>query len=1090
MSLVHRRRFVTSTKKRSETMERGHQRKNRASSAPNGSLQLLRTVAELLSSDTPVVELWPDFSEAVAALLSADRVVVVMRDVRGDRIEFDSRAPAIAPDDHVGEDYLATDVLERGETIARSHDDGVSVGAPIRFASTVLGAIVLHGVNADLGLIPLLESCALYLGARIHNDGAQHYAKLALIDGLTGIANRRKFDESLEAEWARARRDGTSLALVMVDIDYFKSFNDHYGHQAGDLFLQQVAHARASSMQRPADLFARYGGEEFVALLPATDVAGAAEIAERLRTALIQLNIAHRQSSLGIVTLSAGVAACHATDDLTPSDLLAKADAALYDAKIAGRNRVMTSDYVSPAQPAERAVHPLRNNLPIPLAPLVGRVGELSELRALIALNRLVTIVGVGGIGKTRLALRIASEVGDTYPDGAWFVDLGGITDPSMITRLIAAVFGDGALSSIVAGDELARLLATKRALIVIDNCEHLLTATARVVAALVRGCPALRIVATSREPLGIVGEARYRLPLLSLPPPDARLSARSALRADSVVLFCERARAVRPDFVLDDANAPLVATIVRRLDGIALAIELAAARVEGTALETLAARLDQRFRLLTAGDPSALPRQRTMRATLDWSFDLLSESEQTLLRRLAVFAGVFSLEAAESICAVESLSAVDVADLQASLVRKSLVVDENGDGSSFSLLESVRVYAREKLTVAGEADAIARRHAVYYADLADRMVDAYPTISTREWLALADRHRPNYRAAIEWSLGARNDIVLGARLAAALLAMLSDRGADEGIHWVEEALALLEPGLRPSIEAHLYLRLANCGTALRSERLREVCERAVAMYRTLDEPVRFANAVRLLAQVLYWYYPREREEARRFGVEALELARASGDQVSIAFALNTSALMLDLSDIEGKRGLMEEALALSRRFGNDEQIGLVLTWMSEVEFAAGEDVVRALGYGRAALRCAESSGSRMRLEISAANLAIYAAGAGEWHMAIAAASRALRLSRESRTAAGITWAIQGLACAAAGLEEYALAARLLAFCDARCGKLHSPRQADQGEDVSARRLRAKLAAALSASDLSRELQAGSELSEDAAVAQALAIDR
>jgi hypothetical protein len=331
--------------------------------------------------------------------------------------------------------------------------------------------------------------------------------------------------------------------------------------------------------------------------------------------------------------------------------------------------------------------------------------------------------------------------------------------------------------------------------------------------------------------------------------------------------------------------------------------------------------------------------------------------------------------------------------------------------------------------------------------------------------------------------------VVLGARLAAALLSSLGDRDTDEGIRWAQEARTLLEPGAHPSIEAHLCLRLANSGHALTSDRMREAAERAVALYRTLDEPARFAHALRIAAQVLYWYFPREREEARELAAEAIEVARSSGDQLSIAYALKTLALMLDLDDIEGKRELMEESLALSRRFGNDQQIGSVLSWMSEMEFAAGADTVRALGYGRAALRYAETSGSRMRLEISAANLAIYAAGAGEWTMAIAAATRALRLSLESRTAAGITWAIQALACAAAGLEDYGRAARLLAFCDARCGTLHSPRQADQGEDISARRLRVRLSAAMNAADLGRELQAGSELSEDEAVAAALVLE-
>jgi len=546
----------------------------------------------------------------------------------------------------------------------------------------------------------------------------------------------------------------------------------------------------------------------------------------------------------------------------------------------------------------------------------------------------------------------------------------------------------------------------------------------------------------------------------------------------------------VRPSFAVDDGNAAQVGAIVRRLDGIALAIELAAARMEVGGLDALAERLDQRFRLLSGNDASALPRQRTMRATLDWSFDLLSSAEQTLLRRLAVFAGEFSLEAVEAVCADECVPALDVTDVFVSLVRKSLVVDDSGDATCFTLLETVRAYGRERLAAAGETEMLARRHARHYADLAERSIQTYAASPTRQWLAAARRDEPNYRAALEWSLGAHHDDLVGARLAAALLTSLGDREADEGIRWVQAALDALEPGVHPSVEAHLCLRLANSERGLTADRLREAGLRAVALYRSLDEPVRFSNALRVLAQVLYWYFPRERAVAQRFAEEAIVVARTSGDQLAIAAALKTRALMLELSDIAGKRELMEECLAISRRFGNDLQVGSVLSWMSEMEFVAGENIVRALGYGRAALRYAETSGSRMRLEISAANLAMYAAGAGEWKMATATAARALRLSIESRSPAGITWAIQALACVAAGLEDYARAARLLAFCDARCTSLHSPRQADQGEDVSARRLRLRLSTAMNAADLGRELHAGSVLTEEAAVAQALALER
>jgi diguanylate cyclase (GGDEF)-like protein len=1052
----------------------------------------LRTVAELLSSDAPVADLWPRCSAPIAALLDAEWVLVALRTASGDSVVFDSRTGGRPPDGAVAAGSVADDVLTRGQTVARSDDDAVILGVPIRFGSRLLGVIVLEGVQADLMLIPLLESCALYLGARIHSESeleaTQRNAELAFVEALTGVANRRRFDETLETEWARARRESAPLALVMIDIDYFKAFNDGYGHQAGDLCLQQVARALAECAQRPTDLFARYGGEEFVALLPSTDIEGATAFAERLRLALGRLNIAHNGSSLGHVSLSAGAAAARPRGAARAADLIAAADAALYDAKIAGRNRVVTRSYASDAEPAELVPEAARTNLPLALTTLVGRGAEAAELRALLGEERLVTVLGAGGTGKTRLTLHVAAEHIADVRDGVWLVELAALTDPALVTGAIAGALGAGLPTGPAGLEALIRLLATKQALFVVDNCEHVLAEAARVIAAIVRGCPGVRIVATSREPLGIAGEMRYRLPLLSVPRAGPGLRAAEALASDAVALFAQRARAVRRSFVVDDSNAATVATIVRRLDGIALAIELAAARLEAAGLETLAARLDQRFRVLTGGDRGALPRQRTVRATFDWSYDLLTEAERTLFRRLAIFAGSFTLDAATAACTGDGVSTAEVFDLLIALVRKSLVVDDASGTEGFMLLESLRAYGREQLAEAGEADALARRHAAYYADLADQAVRTYAGTPTQEWLASAERHLTNYRAALEWSLAARNDVVLGARLAAALALSLGDNAADEGVRWLQAALDALPPGEHRSIEAQVWLRLASSVRALPANGLREAAERAVDLYRTLDERANLAHALRVLAQTLCWYFRRDRETADALAQEAIEVARASGDALSLAYALKTRALTMAADLVGNKREHLEESLTLFRRYGNEQQIGSALSWMSEMEFSAGEEV-RALGYGRAALRYAEASGSRSRLEVSAANLAIYAGSAGDWETAVRSGSRALRVAAEARSLAGITWSVQALASVAAGLDDPRRAARLLGFCDARCGTLHAPRQAEQCEDIAARRLRVRLAAALDAAILSGELEAGALLAEDDAVAEALEVE-
>jgi len=1014
--------------------------------------------------------MWPRCAGPIAALLGAQRLTVALREESGERVVYVSDgtlpgAPLVAGS-------LCAEVLARGATVVRS--DERAAGTPLRFGRGVLGAIVLDGVRADPGLIPLLETCALYLGARIHRDGpleaTRRHAKLPFVDDLTGVANRGRFEEALAAAWTLAA-DATPLSLVTLDLDYFKAYNDAYGVAAGDFCLQQVARSLAECVQRGSDLFARSGGEQFVTLLPATDLAGATAFAERLRGTLSELGIAHAGSSLGRLSLSAGVASTIPGPSSSPSELVTAAEAALYDAKIAGRNRVVTSEYVSDAETAER-VGAQASNLPIGLTPLVGRRAETDAVRDLIEEHRFVTIVGAGGTGKTRLALHVAGELVDAQRDGAWFVDLAPLGDAALVAGRIGALFAVNVPGGAEAADALASAFAEKRMLLVIDNCEHVLDAVAPLVAAVLRTAPHVRILATSREAIGVGGEQRYRLPLLC--------------ESDAVDLFVERARAVRPGFAVDHENKAAIAALVRRLDGIALAIELAAARLENASLEALAGQLEESLGILTGGDRSALPRQQTMRATLDWSHELLSAPERTLFRRLAIFAGTFALDAVTTVCG-EDVGPAATLEILLGLVRKSLVVDDGGTAEHFALLELTRAYAWEQLTAAGEGDAIAHRHAAYFADVAELAGRAYVGSPTHAWFAFAERHVANYRAALEWSLTARNDVVLGGRLAAALSLAMGDVAPGEAVRWLRGALAALPPGEHLSIEAQLWHRLATSTRALPAEALRDAAERAVALYRTLNEPVSLAHALRVLAQTLWLYYRPERELADALAREAIEVARALDDELVLAYALKTRGLTIESSDVAQRRSILEESLAIFLRDGNDQQIGSGLTWLSEMEFGAGEET-RALGYGRAALRYAEASGSRWRLEVAATNLAIYAASAGDWPNAIRAARKALRASAESRSLAGITWAIQALATVAAGREDPRRAARLLGFCDARCGTLHAPRQAEQCEEISYRRLRVRLAALLPPADLSEELSAGATLDENAAIAEALAV--
>ncbi|HTA40764.1 MAG TPA: diguanylate cyclase, partial [Candidatus Acidoferrales bacterium] len=726
---------------------------------------LVRSVAEVLSSDLPIAQLWSRCCSLLAALAGSERVTIALREPTGDRIAyvFSADAPSAAPDAPIHAGTLAGDVLIAGETIVRGDGEKLAVGVPIHFGRTLFGAICFDRIAAyDAEDVTLLESCALYAGARLYHEGAvqssERYARLAFSDGLTGIANRRNFDETFAREWARALRDRTPVGILMLDLDFFKSFNDGYGHQAGDNCLQRVAAALSESIKRPTDLVARYGGEEFVALLPQTDLAGAIALAEELREAVAALEIRHEGCSLGRLSLSIGVASEVPSSGSGATHLLHAADDSLYRAKLGGRNRAYAPGYETRSE----ATRPRRmiagSNLPVALTRLIGRRQEVGQVRALVADHRLVSIVGTGGTGKTRAAIAVASEILDQFEDGAWFVDLSPIVDPTIVASTIAALFSVQLPVDDGAADALAAALEAKNALLVVDNCEHLIAGVAELIGALLRRCPHLSVLATSREPLGIAGEAVYRLPLLSLPPPHAVPSADEAMAYDAVALFVERATEANRTFALSEGNAEAVVQICRDVDGIALAIELAASRIGAVGLTTLAQRLRD-FRLLDGGDRSAVPRQQTMHAMIGWSYNLLSEAERALFRRLAIFSGGFTFDSATAVCTTPPVARDDVFDLLSGLIQKSLVAEDPGVDARYRLLDSMRAFARERLIDAGELQAIARLHAEYFEGFARRRSASYRSTPSREWIAGTEPDIDNLRAALEWALDERGDV-------------------------------------------------------------------------------------------------------------------------------------------------------------------------------------------------------------------------------------------------------------------------------------------------------------------------------------------
>jgi len=399
-----------------------------------------------------------------------------------------------------------------------------------------------------------------------------------------------------------------------------------------------------------------------------------------------------------------------------------------------------------------RSLDAFPNNLPGQLTTFIGRDEELARLREAIGETRLLTLTGAGGAGKTRLALQLAADLLERFPDGVWWVDLAPISDPDLVAEALAGVLGVRPLPSMTMLEACANYLSSARALVALDNTEHLLAASAEVAEALLHACPDLIVVATSRTPLGVPGETDWRVPPLSLPPPERRRDTVEALgQFDAVRLFIERARKARPNFAVTNDNAPAVAEICMELDGLPLAIELAAARARMMSVEQIAAGLGDRFHLLTGGTRTVLPRHQTLRASVDWSHELLSDAERTLLRRLSVFAGGFTLDLAEAVCSDNLLAPVAILDLLTSLVDKSLVLAEDRAGAvRYRLLETVRQYGVERLLAAGEADMARDRHRDAMLDLAEQIAPQLHTLRQREWLTVLDGEAANLTVALE----------------------------------------------------------------------------------------------------------------------------------------------------------------------------------------------------------------------------------------------------------------------------------------------------------------------------------------------------
>jgi non-specific serine/threonine protein kinase len=601
---------------------------------------------------------------------------------------------------------------------------------------------------------------------------------------------------------------------------------------------------------------------------------------------------------------------------------------------------------VAPARPAP-------TNLPWPVSSLIGREADLAALRGVIVgeHQRLVTLTGVGGAGKTRLALHIAADLLDRFPDGIWLVDLAPTADPVLVPQIAAATLGVREVQDAPVLDTMLGYLQRKCLLLVLDNCEHLIDACADLAGRLLSTCPDVAILATSREPLRIAGERRWHVRPLAVPDAGKAASLDTLAGAPSVRLFVERAQAIESDFRLTEQNANSVVRICACLDGIPLAIELAASRTGVLSVEQIAGRLEDSFQVLTGGARTAPTRQQTMEAALGWSYDLLTADEQCTFRAVSVFAGGFDLEAAERVARGARRMARDdrddstlvtpcpLLDLLGRLVDKSLVVAEQPSrGRRYRLLEPVRQFALRALQASGELEATRERHAAYYAALAGQAAPMLHGPEQVTWLDRLEKDRDNFRAALGW-IAEHGSLDDGLRLAVALSRYWGWRGhLAEGRRWLETLLAASDNGRAAPPLRMAALLAAGIQAKQRGDfdEARRLLAEAVATARDLGDRRVEAEALAWLSSI-HWQQGAI-EVALRLGEQSLDLGYEMADEAAIAFAqLNLGVALRYAGDTTRSVGVLEDGLRRHRRLGNQRTVAIMLTELGLSLLDAGD---------------------------------------------------------------------------------------------------------------------------------------------------------
>jgi predicted ATPase len=730
------------------------------------------------------------------------------------------------------------------------------------------------------------------------------------------------------------------------------------------------------------------------------------------------------------------------------------------------------------------------HNLPRQLTSFLGRDSVVAEIVSLLTTNLLVNLVATGGAGKTRTAVEVARRVFDRFPDGVWFVELAPLKDPDLLTSALAGALR---IQETVRRSLLETILAylqRKRLLIVLDNCEHVIAQARIVVGSLLRECPNVSILATSREALGIAGERAYQVPPLEVPHQPS-VSAAEATKYGAVALFADRASAAGSRFAVTNDNVQDVVKVCRRLDGLPLAIELAANRATVLSPRQLSQRLEYVFEFLTADGKAVVPRHQTMRAVIDWSYQLLSVHARLLFDRLSTFANGFTLESATAVCADETLPRDDVFDLLTSLVTRSMVmVDFSRGAARYHLLQAPRQCSLERLNERGEQERLARRHALACLSIAERLDQSWYGCGEHAWLAEAEEELDNCRAALAWALEDGHELRAGRRLAAALARIWYSLTPVEGRRWIRSAIASLDDGPYSSVAGTLYVVDAElCGALGEYKGSLDSAEQALLALRTNGDSLYVTRARKAAGNALCALgHPSEGEHLLE---EALvEARRVSNKRLQAMILGDLGTARSRRGDLSAARLLYAEALSSYAALGLERPAASIVAHLAEVEFAAG-DSSTALARAQEALRGHELTQNRRSVANDLSNIAAYLAALDRFDDARDYATRALLAARDVGATVLTAYALQHVtAIQALRRDEQDVrrsrerAAILLGFVDSRLRSLGARREYTEQQEYE--RVFGALSAALGLDTVNGLMAVGETWSEDGAVTVAL----